>query len=104
MKGAIILVDAHPFKIWYEKYYGKKIGLKGKKDDSEAAAGSERVLRKLKSRQKNLITLDQSIDDQFASGRLLAKVTSRPGQSGRCDGYVLEGKELDFYKKQMAKK
>ena len=33
-----------------------------------------------------------------------AKISSRPGQSGRCDGYVLEGKELDFYIKKMQKK
>lgn len=25
-------------------------------------------------------------------------------QSGRCDGYILEGKELEFYQKQLAKK
>lgn len=25
-------------------------------------------------------------------------------QSGRCDGYVLEGKELEFYQKMLAKK
>ena len=35
------------------------------------------------------------------SGRLLARVSSRPGQSGRCDGYLLEGKELDFYMRKL---
>ena len=30
----------------------------------------------------------------------LACVSSRPGQSGRCDGYILEGKELEFYSNQ----
>ena len=29
--------------------------------------------------------------------------TSRPGQCGRCDGYILEGM-LDFYVKKMQKK
>jgi small subunit ribosomal protein S8e len=42
--------------------------------------------------------------DQFKSGRLFAVISSRPGQSGRADGYVLEGAELDFYKKKMEKK
>lgn len=28
----------------------------------------------------------------------------RPGQCGRVDGYILEGKELDFYLKKMQKK
>ena len=59
---------------------------------------------KLAQRQKNR-TLEQAIDDQMASGRLLACISSRPGQSGRCDGYILEGKELlDFYQKQLNKK
>ena len=28
---------------------------------------------------------------------LAACIASRPGQCGRADGYVLEGKELEFY-------
>ena len=35
---------------------------------------------------------------------MLACVSSRPGQCGRCDGYVLEGKELEFYIKKIEKK
>jgi small subunit ribosomal protein S8e len=31
-------------------------------------------------------------------------IASRPGQSGRVDGYILEGKELEFYIKKMEKK
>ncbi len=42
--------------------------------------------------------------DQFNSGRLLACISSRPGQSGRADGYILEGKELDFYVKMNQRK
>jgi hypothetical protein len=29
---------------------------------------------------------------------------SRPGQCGRCDGYILEGRELEFYVRKMQKK
>lgn len=107
VKGAIVLVDAHPFKSWYESHYGVKIGIK---KSQAAAAGtpdeegkkSSHVLRKLASRQKGR-TLEEDIDGQMASGRLLAKITSRPGQSGRCDGQILEGPELAFYKKQTKK-
>jgi len=35
---------------------------------------------------------------------LLACISSRPGQCGRADGYVLEGKELEFYQRKMQKK
>jgi len=31
-------------------------------------------------------------------------VSSRPGQSGRCDGFILEGKELEFYVRKIKAK
>ena len=104
VKNAIVQVDATPFRQWYEAHYGVKIGLKkrGKKKDGDDAdvKKSSRVLRKLASRQKDRV-LDATLDDQFASGRLLACISSRPGQSGRADGYILEGGELAFYKKKL---
>eukprot|EP00522_Entomoneis_paludosa_P016173 CAMPEP_0172439040 /NCGR_PEP_ID=MMETSP1065-20121228/149_1 /TAXON_ID=265537 /ORGANISM="Amphiprora paludosa, Strain CCMP125" /LENGTH=205 /DNA_ID=CAMNT_0013187665 /DNA_START=207 /DNA_END=824 /DNA_ORIENTATION=- len=109
VKGGIVLIDAHPFKDWYESHYGVKCGIKTKAADdreqpsidlSDKSAG---VQKKLKARQSGR-TLDSVLDVQFASGRLLAKIASRPGQTGRCDGYILEGPELAFYQKQMAKK
>ena len=104
-----VAIDAHPFKSWYESHYGVKIGLK------KAASGehtqpsidlsekSPQVQKKLKARQA-VRSLENALDHQFAAGRLYAKITSRPGQTGRCDGYILEGPELAFYQKQMAKK
>eukprot|EP00566_Odontella_aurita_P027347 CAMPEP_0113541154 /NCGR_PEP_ID=MMETSP0015_2-20120614/8874_1 /TAXON_ID=2838 /ORGANISM="Odontella" /LENGTH=167 /DNA_ID=CAMNT_0000441029 /DNA_START=408 /DNA_END=911 /DNA_ORIENTATION=- /assembly_acc=CAM_ASM_000160 len=105
VKGAIVLIDAHPFKEWYESHYGLKIGLKQSAPSAtdDASKKSERVQRKIAARQKDR-SLEQPLDHQFASGRLLAKVTSRPGQCGRCDGVVLEGPELAFYQKMMARK
>ena len=38
------------------------------------------------------------------TGRVLAAIASRPGQSGRADGYVLEGKELEFYLRKIKAK
>ena len=108
VKNSIILIEATPFKSWYESHYGVKIGLR-KRGAAKAAAEEEEtkksksVQKKLTARQKDR-TLDQSLDDEFASGRLLACISSRPGQSGRCDGYILEGKELEFYQKQLKKK
>lgn len=109
VKGAIVLIDAHPFKSWYEAHYGVKIGIKKAGDGAESqksidlSGKSAKVQAKLKSRQKDR-TLEQPLDHQFASGRMLAKISSRPGQTGRCDGYILEGPELAFYQKMMAKK
>jgi len=49
-------------------------------------------------------TLDPLLAEQLGTGRLYVAISSRPGQSGRCDGYVLEGKELEFYLKKLQKK
>ncbi|CAC27051.1 40S ribosomal protein S8 [Guillardia theta] len=42
--------------------------------------------------------------DQILSGKILARICSRPGQSGRADGYILEGQELDYFLKKIQKK
>jgi len=61
------------------------------------------VTKKVAARQEGRV-LDPNINSQFDQGRLLACISSRPGQCGRCDGFVLEGKELEFYVKRMARK
>jgi len=48
--------------------------------------------------------IEHSLEEQFTTGRLYACISSRPGQSGRCDGYILEGKELEFYLKKIHQK
>lgn len=105
MKNAIIQIDSTPFRTWYEAHYGVKVGLKKSKKAAaeDAEKKSKHVERKLADRQKTR-TLDPVLDDAFGSGRLLACISSRPGQSGRCDGYILEGKELEFYAKMLKRK
>ena len=57
--------------------------------EGEAAAEEEKksnhVTRKLEKRQQGR-KLDPHIEDQFGAGRLLACISSRPGQCGRSDG------------------
>jgi small subunit ribosomal protein S8e len=48
--------------------------------------------------------VEQGIEEQFVTGRVLASISSRPGQCGRSDGYILEGKELEFYMKKIKAK
>ena len=106
VKNCIVQVEAGPFKTWYETHYGVKVGLKKLKKGEvavEEVKKSNSVIKKREERQKTR-TLDPVLDDSFSSGRLLACVSSRPGQSGRCDGYILEGKELEFYNKALKKK
>ncbi|KAJ8431885.1 hypothetical protein Cgig2_001577 [Carnegiea gigantea] len=113
VKSAIVQVDAAPFKQWYLQHYGVDIGRKKKGagakkegeegETTEETKKSNHVLRKLEKRQQNR-ALDPHIEEQFGSGRLLACIASRPGQCGRADGYILEGKELEFYMKKIQRK
>ncbi|CAE8591585.1 unnamed protein product [Polarella glacialis] len=105
LKNTIIQIDAQPFKQWYSKKYGVDLGKKKKGAEEEAAV--EKVSRHVIAKQKARASkqkMDPAVQEQFQSGRLLAAIASRPGQCGRCDGYILEGEELSFYKKKLEKK
>jgi len=71
--------------------------------DSGIRKPSKHLRRKLNARNKSRV-LEQSLKDQFNTGRILARISSRPGQSGRADGYILEGDELAFYLRKIEKK
>ena len=109
VKNAIIQIDATPFRQWYDQHYGVTVAgaVKAKKDeaaqDKKAVTQSAKVKKTIATRQKTR-ELDAKLQEQFAAGRLYACIASRPGQSGRCDGYVLEGKELEFYLRKLQKK
>merc|ERR1711872_928634 len=77
VKNAIIQIDSTPFRQWYEAHYAQPLG-----------------------RRKNA-KMTEAHEDQIGQGRVLACISSRPGQSGRCDGYILEGKELEFYQRKI---
>lgn len=105
VKSAIVQIDATPFRQWYEAHYGEVLGKKRQAAAGAAAVAepvkqSNSVLKKIAARKASA-KVDSLVDDQFSTGRLYAIITSRPGQSGRCDGYILEGKELEFYYKKL---
>ncbi|ORX72875.1 ribosomal protein, small subunit [Linderina pennispora] len=107
VKGAIVQIDATPFRQWYENHYAQILGKKKRLTEEEAAESaankqrSRHLQRTVAARKGNV---EQALDEQFVSGRLYAIISSRPGQSGRCDGYILEGKELDFYVRKIRSK
>merc|ERR1719183_2811251 len=106
LKNTIIQIDAQPFKQWYLKKFGTDQGKKGEKkveEKEEEEKKSRHVIFKQKARASKQ-KLDPVLEEQFQSGRLLACIASRPGQCGRCDGYILEGEELVFYKRKLEKK
>jgi len=102
VKNCIIQVDATPFRVWYEQKYGQLIGKKKKDEKVDEKKQSKTQVKKVAKNKDH--PLDVHLKEQFSTGRLYACVSSRPGQSGRCDGYILEGKELEFYTRRMVKK
>ena len=104
VKGAVVQIDATPFRQFLEKKYNILVG---KKKEGEAPLRTEdpskRSLKRL-DHNRALLKLDEHVKDEFSSGRLLAILTSRPGQCGRADGYILEGPELEFYQKKLQRK
>ena len=99
VKNTIVSVDSTPFRQWYLKKFDVELNKKKLEESNKLRADTKRsghVKAKLAGAAKAQ-KLDQKIADQFNTGHLLACISSRPGQSGRIDGYLLEGKELEFY-------
>jgi len=94
VKNAIVVVDATPFRQWYESHYAIPLNRKkGTKMTAEEELAlnkprSKKTDKKYKLRQR-VAKIETSLDEQFLTGRLLAAVSSRPGQCGRADGYIL---------------
>ena len=105
VKNCIVKIDANPFRQWYLQHYNVELNAKKEEVEGEAKKieHSKEWNDKMATRQANQ-AVDKKVLAQFNSGKLLACVSSRPGQSGRCDGYILEGKELEFYLKKIEKK
>ncbi|KAF8274506.1 ribosomal protein S8e [Lactarius quietus] len=108
VKGAIIQVDATPFRQWYEAHYAQPVTKKGTKAAAAAEEKKEGEEKKLSNHAQRALTerkkdakIDTFLEAQFGAGRLYAVISSRPGQVGRSDGYILEGKELEFYLRKL---
>lgn len=105
-KSAVIQIDAAPFRQWYEAHYGQSLGRR--RQQKQAGAAVEEPVKKSSSVEKKQAArfaaggkVDTVLERQFEAGRLYAVVSSRPGQSGRADGYILEGEELAFYQRKL---
>lgn len=101
-KSAVVQVDAAPFRQWYEAHYGQTLGRRRQQQkggDAEEKKKSKSVENKQQERSAASGKIEPALEKQFEAGRLYAVVASRPGQSGRVDGYILEGEELAFYQR-----
>lgn len=81
----------------------KKTAAKEEKKAERKKKVSSHLARKRARRARGKV-LETVLADQFQNGRLLARISSRPGQCGRADGYILEGPEYEFYARKVGKK
>ncbi|KAF2432126.1 ribosomal protein S8e [Tothia fuscella] len=103
-KSAVVQIDAAPFRQWYEAHYGVSLGRRRQaKADAPADEKKSKSVEKKHAERTKGGKVEAALERQFEAGRLYAVVSSRPGQSGRCDGYVLEGEELAFYQRAIRK-
>lgn len=51
----------------------------------------------------DLAEKDRNLTSMAEKGFLLAILTSRPGQEGCANGYILQGQELEFYRSKLKK-
>lgn len=77
VKNAIIVIDAAPFRQWYESHYllplGKKREVKAGEEDVISKQRSKHAMKKFIKRQKTA-KLEPALEEQFNSGRLLGKL------------------------------
>lgn len=109
-KSAVVQIDAAPFRQWYEAHYGQPLGRRRQQKAGAEGATAATETKKSKSVEKKQAAryaahgkVEPALERQFEAGRLYAIISSRPGQSGRADGYILEGEELAFYQRAIRK-
>jgi len=109
VKNCVVQIESTPFRQWYEEHYLQPIGLKKGQKQTEAEEEmfgrkrSKKTLKKYEERRKQS-AVEKDLKEQFETGRLYACISSRPGQVGRADGYILEGDELQFYLRKIRAK
>ena len=87
VKSAIIQIDATRFRQWYEAHYALPLGRKKgvKLTDTEEAILNKKRSKKTQKKydeRKKIAKVENLLEEQFSTGRLLAAVSSRPGQCG----------------------
>lgn len=105
-KNTIVEIDPTPFRKWFYRQYGVELSKKKLEEPERSEKAQEKWETLMTSWEENNanLVMDETLKHEFRTGKLLACISSRPGQSGRVDGYILEGPELDFYKKKLEKK
>nr|XP_035967681.1 40S ribosomal protein S8-like [Halichoerus grypus] len=105
VQNCIVLIDSTPYRQWYESHCALP---RGHKKGAKLTPAADEILNEKRSKKiqkyderKKNAKISSLLEEQFQQDKLLACIASRPGQCGRADGYVLEGKELEFHLKKI---
>ena len=116
VKNCIVSIDAAPLKLFLAKHYGYEMDAKKSKKESKdkkakRATGPKFDINKASAALKRKWAfrgkthkMEKAVEEQLKVGRVLARISTRPGQHGRADGVVLEGAELQFYMRKLDSK
>ena len=109
VKNTIVVIDSAPFKKYLLRhYFGKTEENQEIKFNWENPEDVKKLDKKKKEtkyiKRRAHTRIEQAVQAGILKGTLLACISSRPGQCGRADGYILEGKEHEFYAKKVEKK
>ena len=107
VKNCIVSVDSTPFKYyWYVNYSDVKVNRLPEIKDPKIKENLDAKKNKKQKKHPKGESLDKlnHFFELLNKGKLYACITTRPGQVGKADGYLLEGKELEFYLKKLEKK
>ena len=107
VKNCIVAVDSTPFKYyWYINYTDVRVNRLPEVKEPKLKEQLDQKKNKKQKEHPNKKNLDKlnHFFELLNKGKLYACITSRPGQVGKADGYLLEGKELEFYLKKLEKK
>lgn len=96
-----MLIDSTQDPQWIEYCYALLLGHKKglKLTEEEILNNNKKNYQKKKKKydeRKKKVKIISFLKEQFQQEKLLSYITSRPGQCGQADGYMLEGREVEF--------
>lgn len=114
-KGTVVVVDKAPFENQYKLNYGCRPteGTTTSKPDIQVVKSVDAKInstrgcfKRRKAKAGKWGCDDEALRKIFSKREepLLAMISTRAGQCGRADGYLLEGKELEFYTRKIAER
>merc|ERR1711976_466973 len=76
VKGAVVTIDATPFRQFYENHYSKALGRKANWEPTEEEAAAWNKTSKKYTERQRTADVAAELNSQFLQGKLLARIAS----------------------------